>query len=114
MTIRLPLLVAFTAGCVSTSFAQDLVRIPAGTYQVTDQITTLTVQLSVSEFLLGAAEVTQKEYESITSSNPSVYKGPDRPVENVSWWDAIRYCNLRSAREALTPCYDLTTGERDV
>ena len=42
-------------------------------------------------------EVTQKQYEAITSSNPSVYKGVDRPVENVSWWDAIRYCNLRSA-----------------
>jgi formylglycine-generating enzyme required for sulfatase activity len=113
MTLRLRLLVAFTAGCASTSFAQDLVRVPAGTHQVVDQITTLTVQLSVGEFLLGATEVTQKEYESVTSSNPSVYKGPDRPVENVSWWDAIRYCNLRSVREALTPCYDLTSGERD-
>lgn len=113
MAIRLRLLVALTVGCASTSLAQDLVRVPAGTYEVPDQITTLKVQLSVSEFLLGAAEVTQKEYEAVTSSNPSVYKGADRPVENVSWWDAIRYCNLRSAKEALTPCYDLTSGERD-
>ena len=67
----------------------------------------------MSEFLLGAAEVTQTEYEAITSSNPSVYKGAGRPVENVSWWDAIRYCNLRSAKEKLTPCYDLASGERD-
>src|SRR5688572_28279583 len=113
MTIRLRLLVACTVGCASTTFAQDLVRVPAATYQVQDQITTLTVQVSVSEFLLGAAEVTQKEYEAITSSNPSVYRGADRPVENVSWWDAIRYCNLRSAKEGLTPCYDLASGERD-
>ena len=80
---------------------------------MTDQITTLRVPLTVSEFLLGAAEVTQKEYKAVTSSNPSVYKGADRPVENVSWWDAIRYCNLRSAKESLTPCYDLASGERD-
>jgi formylglycine-generating enzyme required for sulfatase activity len=113
VTVRAGLLVVFAAGCASTGFAQDLVRVPAGTYEVSDQITTLKVQLSVSEFLLGATEVTQKEYEAITSSNPSVYKGADRPVENVSWWDAIRYCNLRSAKEALTPCYDLTSGERD-
>ena len=113
MTIRIRLLVAFSIGCASTSLAQDLVRIPAGAYEVADQITTLNVRVSVSEFLLGSAEVTQKEYEAITSANPSVYKGADRPVENVSWWDAVRYCNLRSAREALTPCYDLTTGERD-
>src|SRR5215210_3943024 len=113
MTTRLRLLVAFTVGCASTGVAQDLVRVPAGTYEVRDQITTLKVQLSVSDFLLGAAEVTQKEYQAVTSSNPSVYKGADRPVENVSWWEAIRYCNLRSAKEALTPCYDLTSGERD-
>jgi formylglycine-generating enzyme required for sulfatase activity len=113
MTVRLTLLAAFTALCASTGFAQDLVRVPAGTHEVTDQITTLTVQVSVSEFLLGAAEVTQREYEAVMSTNPSVYKGADRPVENVSWWDAIRYCNLRSAKEALTPCYDLTSGERD-
>jgi formylglycine-generating enzyme required for sulfatase activity len=113
MTIRAGLIVAFVAGCASTSVAQDLIRVPGGTHEVTDQITTLKVSLSVSEFLLGAAEVTQKEYEAITSSNPSVYKGADRPVENVSWWEAIRYCNLRSARESLTPCYDLATGERD-
>src|SRR5215210_6571576 len=112
MTIRLPLAVAFTIAYASTTVAQDLVRI-AGTYEVVDQITTLNVQLSVSEFLLGAAEVTQQEYEAVTSSNPSVYKGARRPVENVSWWDAIRYCNLRSTSEALTPCYDLTTGERN-
>lgn len=112
MTIRLSLLVAFTLGCASTGRAQDLVRVPAATYEVTDQITTLKVQVSVSEFLLGAAEVTQKEYEAVTSSNPSIYKGADRPVENVSWWDAIRYCNLRSAKEGLTACYDLTSGER--
>jgi len=113
MTIRLSLFVAFTLGCAFTSRAQDLVRVPAATYEVSDQITTLKVQVSVSEFLLGAAEVTQKEYEAITSSDPSVYKGADRPVENVSWWDAIRYCNLRSAKEGLTACYDLTSGERD-
>jgi len=113
MRIRLSLFVAFTLGCASTGRAQDLVRVPAATYEVSDQITTLKVQVSVSEFLLGAAEVTQKEYEAITSSNPSVYKGADRPVENVSWWDAIRYCNLRSAKEGLTACYDLTSGERD-
>lgn len=94
--------------------AQDLVRIPAATYEVTDQITSLKVGVSVSEFLMGATEVTQREYEAITSANPSVYKGASRPVENVSWWDAIRYCNLRSAKEGLPACYDLKTGRRDL
>jgi pimeloyl-ACP methyl ester carboxylesterase len=112
MSIRLRLLLTFIVGCASTGLAQDLVRVPAASYEVSDQITTLKVHVSVSEFLLGAAEVTQKDYEAVTASNPSVYKDADRPVENVSWWDAIRYCNLRSEKEGLTPCYDLTSGDR--
>ena len=62
MTIRLSLLLAFIAGAASTSTAQELVRVPAGTYNASDQITTLNVRVSVSEFLLGSAEVTQTEY----------------------------------------------------
>ncbi len=108
--MRLP--IALIAASLSAA-AQDLVRVPAGQHQVTDQITTLKLQISVSEFLMGATEVTQREYQAITSSNPSTYKGDTRPVENVSWWDAIRYCNLRSASEGLPLCYDLSTGRRD-
>jgi formylglycine-generating enzyme required for sulfatase activity len=108
----------FTAAAFALAVgAQDLVRIPASAHEVTDQITSLKVRVSVSEFLMGATEVTQREYEAITSAtsaNPSVYKGASRPIENVSWWDAIRYCNLRSAKEGLPACYDLTTGRREV
>ena len=89
---------------------QEMVRIPAGGFEVVDQITTVKLPVTVSEFLIGATEVTQKEYEEVTGTNPSFYKGPDRPVENVSWWDAIRFCNLRSLREKLTSCYDLESG----
>ncbi len=100
-------------GCAAAAAAQDLVRIPAGSHQVTDQLTSLEVQVSVSEFLLGATEVTQKEYAAITGAQPAAYEGAERPVENVSWWDAIRYCNLRSVKEGLRPCYDLASGRRD-
>jgi hypothetical protein len=58
-------------------------------------------------------ETTQAEYQAIAGVNPSQYLGAKLPVENVSWWDAIRYCNLRSEREGLQPAYDLTTGRCD-
>ena len=79
-----------------------------------DQVTTVKLPVTVSEYLLGPTEVTQKEYEELTGANPSFYKGVDRPVENVSWWDAIRFCNLRSLREKFTPCYDLSSGRRSL
>lgn len=107
--MRLPLILALAG----STFAQELVRVPIGSHEVTDQITSVKLSVSVSEFLIGATEVTQKDYQEITGTNPSVYKGADRPVENVSWWDAIRYCNLRSIKEKLSPCYDLATGERN-
>ena len=51
-------------------------------------------------------EVTQAEYQSVMeSSHQSNYSGLNRPVEYVSWYDAITYCNKRSLAENLTPCY---------
>ena len=64
--------------------------------------------------LISPTEVTQREWTEVMGNNPSAYKGDERPVENVSWWEAIRYANLRSVREGLDPCYDLTTGECDL
>ena len=45
--------------------------------------------------------------------NPSEHKGPDYPVEKVSWEDAIYFCNKLSARRGLTPVYAVN-GETDV
>jgi formylglycine-generating enzyme required for sulfatase activity len=103
---------AVTAVFCAVAMSQEMVRVPAGSFEVVDQVTTLKLHVSVTEVLLGAAEVAQKEYEEVTGTNPSFYKGSDRPVENVSWWDAIRFCNMRSLREKLPACYDLSTGRR--
>ncbi|GHU16055.1 hypothetical protein FACS1894163_04710 [Spirochaetia bacterium] len=53
-------------------------------------------------------EVTQKEYQEVMGTNPSEFKGPNLPVENVSWFDAVEYCNKRSQREGLTPAYTIS------
>ena len=100
------------AAFCAAAIPQELVRIPAGGFEVVDQVTTVKLPVTLSEFLLGTTEVTQTEFEDLTGANPSFYKGPNRPVENVSWWEAIRFCNLRSLREKLTPCYDLSSGRR--
>ena len=57
--------------------------------------------------------MTEQDFESVTAFNPSQYRGANLPVQNVSWWDAIRYCNLRSLREHLHPAYDLSSGRCD-
>ena len=97
--------------CVPVS--AELVNLPAKTMQVNDPTTGIAVNVHISPFAVERNEVTQGEYKRVTGVNPSIHKGDNLPVENVSWWDAIRYCNLRSVAEKLEPCYDLTTGRCD-
>jgi len=44
-------------------------------------------RVKVSDFYMGKYEVTQAEWESVTGTNPSTFKGANLPVENVSWND---------------------------
>jgi len=64
-------------------------------------------QVTVNSFYMGKYEVTQKEYQEVMGTNPSDFKGDKLPVENVSWYDAIEYCNKRSQKEGLTPAYTI-------
>ena len=65
-------------------------------------------EVTVDSFYLSKTEVTQSEYEIIMGNNPSDNKdGENLPVENVTWYDAISYCNELSKAENLTPCYTI-------
>jgi formylglycine-generating enzyme required for sulfatase activity len=65
-------------------------------------------QVTVSSFYMGRTEVTQREYQEVMGTNPSNFKGDNLPVETVSWYDAVEYCNKRSQREGLTPAYTIS------
>lgn len=92
---------------------RPLVPIASTSNEVKDADTGIVARIVTPQLVVSPTEVTQAEYESIAGSNPSFYKGVNRPVENVSWWDAIRYANARSIREKLQPVYDLATGRSD-
>jgi len=83
-------------------------------WTVTDDFTGVDLEVSIDGFLISSTELSQEEFREVTGSNPSVHQGDNLPVENVSWWDAIRFCNLKSLREGFTPCYDLDSGECDL
>ncbi|HUT32377.1 MAG TPA: SUMF1/EgtB/PvdO family nonheme iron enzyme [Planctomycetota bacterium] len=50
-------------------------------------------------FYIGVHPVTQAEYERVMKANPSHFKGPNRPVETVSWNDAVEFCRALSEIE---------------
>lgn len=61
-----------------------------------------------TDFWMAESEVTQRQYRNLMGRNPSYFQGDDLPVENVSWIDAIAYCNALSAKESLPPCYQIS------
>lgn len=64
-------------------------------------------EVTVSDFYISPYELTQQEYQAVVGTNPSNFTGEDLPVENVSWLDAVTYCNTRSEQEGLTPAYTI-------
>ena len=61
--------------------------------------------VTVSSFLMGETVVTQVQYRTLTGQSPSRFTGEINPVEQVSWFDAVAFCNLLSTRDGLTPAY---------
>ena len=77
-------------------------------------------------FYAGVYEVTQGEYKTVMATNPSYFSasggGSEKisgqntarfPVETVSWYDAVEFCNKLSLRDGLPAYYTLTSIERD-
>lgn len=86
----------------------DFVWIPAGTFLMGSPTTDASAQpdetqhpVTLTEgFFIGRHEVTQSEYSQYKFASPSIFKqGTSLPVENVSWADAMSYCEALTLRE---------------
>jgi formylglycine-generating enzyme required for sulfatase activity len=55
-----------------------------------------TQQVNLSPFYMGKYTITQQQYQAIMGTNPSRFKGKNRPVENISWDDAFKLCEKLS------------------
>lgn len=62
---------------------------------------------SVISFYLNKYEVTQSLWLRVMGGNPSHFRGENRPVESVSWFEAINFCNALSEQEGLQTCYTI-------
>ena len=63
-------------------------------------------------FYMSATEITQAQYIKVMSSNPSFFnRFDDLPVEQVSWVDAVHFCNELSRQENLSIAYKKINDE---
>jgi formylglycine-generating enzyme required for sulfatase activity len=92
-----------------------MVSIPAGTFSMGQKKMSEPVHtVTLSAFEMSEYEITQGQYKAITGLTPSYFTGDDMlPVEQVSWWEAIKYCNTLSRRAGLAGCYNEITGSCD-
>jgi formylglycine-generating enzyme required for sulfatase activity len=117
-----------TATCSVTVIEQiEMVSIPAGTFTMGSPTTEpnrdsneTQHSVTLSSFKMGKYEVTQEQYQAVMGSNPSNFNGSagkepadgetqgKRPVERVSWYDALVFCNKLSIKEGLTPAYSIS------
>ena len=58
--------------------------------------------------------VTQFMWENIMGYNPSRFKGANKPVEIVNWWEVLKFCNKLSEKYNLKPVYDLSQEEKGI
>jgi acetoin utilization deacetylase AcuC-like enzyme/formylglycine-generating enzyme required for sulfatase activity len=65
----------------------------------------------ISSFLMDRYEVLQEEFRKHKISDPSHFKNPQNPLEQINWTDAAMYCNDRSFAEGLEECYDEETWQ---
>nr|WP_211336431.1 formylglycine-generating enzyme family protein [Nocardia tenerifensis] len=84
-----------------------MVTIPAGEVTLTDRRTQRSWAVPVAAFELAPVPVMQELYAQVTGQRPSSTQGDRLPVDSVSWWDALRFCNALSAREGRAPAYRL-------
>jgi formylglycine-generating enzyme required for sulfatase activity len=110
---------SFTPVTITTKSGVEMALIPGGTFDMGSQHgreeERPTHKVTLDSFLMDRYEVKQSEFDKLGQNeafpNPSHFKGPDLPVEQVTWPQAARFCNARSRVEGLQPCYNEDTGE---
>jgi formylglycine-generating enzyme required for sulfatase activity len=96
----------------------DFALIPAGEFQMGQNgIATPVHAVNVSAFYMGKYEVTKEEWDAVRawglangySDLPAGGgKAANHPVHSINWYDMVKWCNARSQKEGLSPCYTVS------
>ena len=82
--------------CPAGSFMMGCPKNELGRYNSDDELHSVTIS---NGFWIGKYEVTQAQYSAVMGSNPSYFKGDNLPVEEVTWYDAMEFCQKLTVHE---------------
>jgi Uncharacterized conserved protein len=93
----------------------DMVAIPGGSFKMGSPSTEAgrfdyewpQQNVNISPFFMGKYEVTQAQYQAVMGNNPSNFKGAKRPVEQVTWDDAVEFCRKLTQTQKTGKTYRL-------
>jgi acetoin utilization deacetylase AcuC-like enzyme/formylglycine-generating enzyme required for sulfatase activity len=118
---------AITCGCrrtrdanstpqvIKTKTGVEMIKIPGGWFEMGSRTTlpdeSPVHKVWISPFWMDRYEVAQEQFKKFQLSDPSHFKNPKNPLEQMNWTDAAIYCNQRSRAESLETCYDEETWD---
>jgi formylglycine-generating enzyme required for sulfatase activity len=91
----------------ASSDADQMIAIAAGEVTLNDRLTQRRWTVVLTPYSIAAITVTQAQYRELTGSSPSASVAGTLPVENVSWRDAVSFCNGLSTRHGRPRAYDI-------
>jgi formylglycine-generating enzyme required for sulfatase activity len=109
---------SFTTQTIST--VSGMAHIPGGTFQMGGTLYSSEQPIhtvTVSDFYMDSTDVTQADFQALMGVNPSYFNtgvsAPRRPVETVTWFDAVLYCNKRSKHDGKDTVYSFRAITKD-
>lgn len=97
------------------SYVNDpMVKIPGGEIELRDDRIKSKWKGEIRPFLLARYPVTMGLYYAITNKSPNSFDGDLKPVVNISWNDAISFCNLLSQKAGLKECYSISNDGENI
>jgi formylglycine-generating enzyme required for sulfatase activity len=99
---------------VSNEIDYPIVRIPGGEIELRDDRIKSKWNADIRPFLLAQYPVTMGLYYAITNKSPNSFDGDLKPVVNISWNEAISFCNLLSQNAGLKECYSISNDGENI
>ncbi|MGW2014461.1 formylglycine-generating enzyme family protein [Streptomyces sp. NPDC001927] len=96
---------------MDASAGPEMIAVPAGQVTLSDRRTQRSWVVELDAYQLAMYPITQMLYAHVTGEHPSTVHGDRLPVEGVSWWDAVQFCNALSQRKGLRPAYRQVGGQ---